>query len=177
MLSCRTSTDEVGAEGSAVKSRRGRIIRWICAGLLSAGLLVVTTVSTQTGQFRICEDTVVQVTSHAITKACRPVKITDTPVILALIFIVGLISPEFRKINIVGLVELEREVSDQEARLNALELRVTTISANTSTAAANLYIGSVPPALGLSAHGAVVDDNGLDKPVTGTTDAKPRSTA
>ena len=160
-----------------MRSRRGRTIRWICAGLLLAGLLVVTTVSTQTGQLRICEDTVVHATSHTITKVCRPFKITDTPVILVLIFIVGLISPEFRKINVIGLVELERELSDQEARLNALELRVTTISTNASAAAANLYIGSIPPELGFIGHGGMVEHKGLDKPVKGTTDATPRTSA
>lgn len=125
--------------------------RWGAAALLLAALIVATTVSHLTPHWRVCDDVVVRVGTLPTVRSCRPLAITDTPVVLGLIFIIGLIAPDFRRISVAGVLELEREVHDQERRLEALAAKIDVLTINATSARASVtFAQPLPPGVLIS---------------------------
>ena len=103
-------------------------------------LAVVTAYSHLTLHLRVCDDIVARVGTQPTVRSCRPLEVTDAPVILILILALGLILPDVQKITIAGVLELERKVDQQEQRVEHLASRIDMIVSTRS--AANVSIGS-----------------------------------
>lgn len=69
----------------------------------------------------MCEDVVARVGSTPVAQSCRPLSITDAPILLAVLLFVLLILPDFSKISIAGFLDLERKVEAQVERTGELE--------------------------------------------------------
>jgi hypothetical protein len=66
-------------------------------------------------------------------------------VILGLILVAGLIARDFRRVSVAGILELEREVQEQERRIDGLVAKVEMLTINASSAHATvLFTPSLP---------------------------------
>jgi len=102
-------------------------VRWLLAVLLVLGGLVIALLSSTGHEFRVCEDVVARVGKQPAVRSCRPLSITDAPVLLGLLLFVILILPDFTRISIVGFLALERKVAVQEDKTRFLESQVVAL--------------------------------------------------
>jgi hypothetical protein len=106
-------------------------------------LIAAAAVSALSPHLRVCDDIVVSVGSQPTALTCRPLEATDTVVILGLILIVGLVTPDFRRVSVAGILELEREVQEQESRIDGLAAKVEMLTVNASSSHATILFS--PP--------------------------------
>ena len=130
------------AGSTSAKKRSFRL--WI-AGFLVAGLAVALSISALTSQLRVCDDIVARVGSQPAVRSCRPLEITDAPVILILLLALGFVLPDVRKISIAGVVELEREVHEQERRIEQLGSRIDMLVSSVASSRASIYFEQTLP--------------------------------
>ena len=64
-------------------------VRLLVAGAIVVGLVVVTTISALSPHLRVCVDA-----------GCRPLTVTDAPVLLGLVLALGVITPDVRRLRI-----------------------------------------------------------------------------
>jgi hypothetical protein len=67
-----------------------------------------------------------------VVSACRPMQITDGPIVMGLLVVVLLILPDFSKISIAGFLDLERKLEEQEDRTRQIERSLLTVESNLS---------------------------------------------
>jgi hypothetical protein len=139
----------VGSPESADVGGPGRwkVGRWIAASVILVILIVLSLVSASTPHLRVCDEVVAQVGTLPTIRTCRPLEFTDLPVVLGLILIIGLVAPDFKRVSIAGVVELEREVREQGHRVENLagKIEQLTISASSARASINYYERPLPP--------------------------------
>ena len=81
------------------------MVRLLVAGAIVVGLVVVTAISALGPHLRVCVDGV----------GCRPLTITDAPVLLGLVLALGVISPDVRRLRVGPEgVDLTRDTVDPE---------------------------------------------------------------
>jgi len=85
------------------------------------------TFSALISHLRVCDDIVVRVGVKPTVQSCEPLEVTSTPVVLILLLALGFILPDMRRVSIAGVVELEREVHEQERRVDQLGNRIDMI--------------------------------------------------
>jgi hypothetical protein len=66
-------------------------------------LIAITLVSLWTTHLRVC------VTGEAAT-TCRPLELTDPPIVLTVLLVLGLAFPDIKTLKLPGGFELERDV-------------------------------------------------------------------
>lgn len=106
------TTDEQGRKpaGRLAKARRVAV----AVALLTA--LFVVWFSFLTSHLQTCDDQVAEVGRAALVKSCRPMTVTDAP-ILALLIVAGLLLwPELAALEIFGVFRLERRIEAQAKR-------------------------------------------------------------
>jgi hypothetical protein len=113
--------------------------------LLLVALAVALAYSALTPHLRVCDDIVARVGSKATAASCEPLGITAAPVVVVLILALGLILPDVRKVSIAGVVELEREVREQEQRVERLASKIETVAAAKSSAQVNVRFEQTLP--------------------------------
>jgi hypothetical protein len=96
-------------------------MRRVLAVLLLIGLLFIVARSSLASEPQVCEEQLAQVGTQPITRSCRPVQLTDPPFLLGLLLILALVLPDFSKVEIGGLLSLERRLQMQEERQTGLE--------------------------------------------------------
>jgi hypothetical protein len=111
--------------------------RRLVAFALLGGLVAVVVWSNLTGHLRVCDDLVARVGSQPVVRSCRPLSTTDAPVIALFVFIGALFFPDLTSIKIAGVVELAREVKQQETRTESLERKFDILSVNMNAAASS----------------------------------------
>ena len=139
----------MGSPESADEGGPGRwkVGRWIAASAILVTLIVLTLLSALTPHLRVCDEVVARVGTLPTIRTCRPLELTDLPVVLGLILIIGLVAPDFKRVSIAGVVELEREVREQGHRVENLagKIEQLTISASSARASINYYERPLPP--------------------------------
>lgn len=93
------------------KSRR----RW-AAGLLLLGWTVVLWLSSFASWPHVCDDEIARVGTTPLVTSCRPLTVTDAPMLAVLIIVGILLLPEITVLEIPGVLRLERELKDQAKR-------------------------------------------------------------
>lgn len=84
--------------------RRGRVL---AAAAVLAALIVITSISAFTGALRVCEDT-----------TCRPLSLTDPPVILGILLALGFLLPDVQTLRIgADGVEIEKDTVGEDEDL------------------------------------------------------------
>jgi hypothetical protein len=73
----------------------------------------------------VCEEQLATVGSQPVVRRCRPLILSDLPVVTGLLVVLLLLLPDLAEIGIPGFISLKRRVEDQEARLAGLEVQVT----------------------------------------------------
>jgi len=121
-------------------------LRWAGAGVLLVALIVILTYSYMTPHLRSCDDVVVRVGQTPTVQSCHPMSITDAPVILVLVLALGIIAPDVKRVSIGGVIELERNIREQERRTERLEGKLEIIAAATASAATTIYMSPTWPA-------------------------------
>lgn len=114
-------------------ARHSHLLRQAASALLVAVVAVVVAISALTPHLRVCDDIVARVGSKPTFTSCQPLEITAAPVILILILALGFILPDVRRISIAGVVELEREVREQQQRVEQLASRIDLIVSSKSS--------------------------------------------
>ncbi len=100
---------------------------------------------------RICEDKVAQVGDLARVRICRPVQITDPPLAITVLVAAALLLPDFSRIAVPGLIELERAVERQAERQEDLTRQVSELRIAQSVRVSQVSIENLPPGTDLSA--------------------------
>jgi hypothetical protein len=108
--------------------------------LILVALIVLTLVSDLTPHLRVCDELVARVGAVPAVRTCRPLELSDLPIVLGLIMIIGLVAPDFKRVSIAGVVELEREVHEQGQRVEGLASKIEQLAVATSSARANVNI-------------------------------------
>ena len=65
---------------------------------------------------RTCDEDVARVGSTALVKACRPLTITDGPILAVLIIVGILLLPDLSALEIPGVLRVERKLEEQVRR-------------------------------------------------------------
>jgi hypothetical protein len=89
--------------------------RGVAAALL-VGWLVVVWVSFQTPYLHTCDDEVARVGNKALVQFCRPLSITDPPLLALLVVAGALLLPDLSALEIPGVFRLERQLKEQARR-------------------------------------------------------------
>jgi hypothetical protein len=130
----------VTADSRSSSRQNAAFLRRSAAVILILALAVVTAYSHLTSHLRVCEDIVARVGTKATVLSCRPLDVTDAPVIFVLILALLCILPDMQRIGIAGVVDLERRVDQQQQRVEHLASRIEMIVSTRSSA--NVNIGS-----------------------------------
>ena len=96
--------------GHLAKTRRG------AAAVALLGVLFVVWLSFLTSHLQTCDDQVARVGNAALVKSCRPMAVTDAPVLTLLIVAGLLLWPELAALEIFGVFRLERRLEEQAKR-------------------------------------------------------------
>lgn len=91
----------------------GQTVRWLLCIAVLLAVFVLTFVSSRGDRLQVCPD--------GPSLPCRPMHLDDAPIVVALIIAAVLLLPDLRRLNIGGLVELERVV--KETQTEVLETR------------------------------------------------------
>lgn len=121
-------------DAPAAGERQAELSKWIkrrriLVALLLLGFVAAIWVSFQTSYLHTCEDFVARVGKMPLATSCRPLSVTDGPMIALLIVIGILLLPEVSALEIPGVIRLERELKEQGekqreimAAINRLEI-------------------------------------------------------
>lgn len=93
-----------------VKARRAAV------AILLAGFVTAIWVSFGTSHLRACGDLVARVGSAPLVPSCRPLSVTDAPMLAVLIVAAVLLLPELSALEIPGVIRLERQLKEQARR-------------------------------------------------------------
>lgn len=115
----RTATDISGTRTTG--KRKTEVSKWtkrrrILAASLLLGFLGVIWISSQTSYLHTCEDLVARVGRAPLATSCRPLSVTDGPIIALLVVAGVLLLPEVSVLEIPGVIRLERELREQGER-------------------------------------------------------------
>jgi hypothetical protein len=155
------ATSPESAEGGGQGHRKGwKVGRWIAASVILAILIILTLVSSLTPHLRVCDEIVAQVGAAPTVRTCRPLELTDLPVVLGLILIIGLVAPDFKRVSIAGVVELEREVREVGGQVENLagKIEQLSISASSARASINYYERGLPPDVDIAVSDATLEE-------------------
>jgi hypothetical protein len=76
--------------------------------------------------------------------------------------IVGLIVPDFKRVSIAGVVELEREVREQGEHIEGLASKIeqltVTVAASSAQASVNIYERALPPDVRITVSDATLEE-------------------
>ena len=116
----RTNADQVThhrAEEKASKRAPGwKKTRRTLATISLVALVATMWVSSQTHYLRTCDDLVARVGTAPLVSSCRPLSVTDAPMIVILIVVGILLFPELSALEIPGVIRLEKELEEQARR-------------------------------------------------------------
>lgn len=102
-------------DASGQMSRNAKIRLWVAVVLL-LGSLALIWVSFLTPYLHVCDDQVAEVGSAALVQSCRPLSVTDPP-ILAMLIAAGVLLfsllPDLSALEIFGVFRLERQIKEQ----------------------------------------------------------------
>lgn len=111
----RATEDGTGDEEShrvsgSMKARR------IVTAILLAGVVAAIWVSFETHHLRTCQVLVARVGTAPLASSCRPLSVTDAPMLAVLIVVGILLIPELSALEIPGVIRLERQLKQQARR-------------------------------------------------------------
>lgn len=115
--STRAAATVPGADDSSGgKPARTTLARRLVAVALLLGFVGAIWVSFETRYLHTCEDVVARVGTVPLVPSCRPLSLTDTPMVAMLILAGILLFPELSALEIPGVVRLERQLKEQARR-------------------------------------------------------------
>ena len=124
-------TGPVSADGSDARAPRPSLRHYGAAAvLLLAVALTVASSFAHDSPLRQCQDVVATVGEAPVVETCRPLSVTDGPVLLLLTVFLVLLLPDVKSIKIAGVLELEREVKETRTEVEVLGSRVLALSQN-----------------------------------------------
>jgi hypothetical protein len=109
-----------------VTERRKRIFDWTRRVLV--GFVLLGSVALTWGR-TVCGDALASTGDQGVVRVCRPVAITDAPVLGGLLLILLLLLPDLSEIGIPGFLSLKRQVREQESRLEEQGARLAMLHA------------------------------------------------
>lgn len=118
-------------------------LRRLVAGALLLGAICFVTVSNLQGKWRVCEETSTTTEGKiSTTKKCRPIVVTDAPIVLLTILMTALVAPDLAKIKIAGLLEVERKIDEQKATVAEISHKIDILSVKAeASASSGVFMG------------------------------------
>lgn len=127
--------EKPGTETSIwTKLRRG------CAGVLVLLALAAAVLSSWTpwlSSWQVCQQEVVTIGDSPVAEVCRPLAVTDAPVLLVVLLSLLLLLPDLKTFKIAGLVEIERHIMEAREEVKDVARQITTLTANSAANAHN----------------------------------------
>lgn len=114
-----------------VPQKRRAAWPWIRRGLAFAlllGVLVVAGISSLMKELQVCEELLATVGTQPLVESCRSLRMTDPLILVGLLAALALGLPDFSRIEIPGLLNLERRFEAQEQRQAELQREVHDLS-------------------------------------------------
>lgn len=129
------------------------------AGLILASALVAAIGSAMRADWRICrEDAVRSASDTQIVEVCGPLLVTDAPMVVSLILGVLLLAPDFQRVTIPGVLELESKVEAQARRQDVLEQRIGLLAQQATTVRQDVNVEVLPPSADLATVAESVEE-------------------
>lgn len=133
--------------------------RRFLAGLIVALVLVGAIGSTMRTDWRVCREEAVRNASDVqVVEVCRPVLATDAPIVVSLVLAVVLLAPDFQRVAIPGVFELESKVEAQARRQDVLEQRVGLLVQQATTVRQDVNLAVLPPSADLATVAESVEE-------------------
>lgn len=113
-----TETTNPATDGEASKQTSPWVAaRRLIALVLLLGWVALLWISLETRHLHICDDQVARVGNTALVRSCRPLSVTDAPM-LAILVIAGvlLLPTDLSVLEIPGVLRLERQLKEQAKR-------------------------------------------------------------
>lgn len=86
-------------------------LRWGTAGLILAALILASAISSGGANLLVCPD--------GPGEPCRPLELTDLPVVSTLTLVLLLLMPDLSRISIAGIIELQKSVNEVKEEATA----------------------------------------------------------
>jgi hypothetical protein len=114
-----------------VPKRGKHILDW--TRRLLAGVLLVSSAALSWNRL-VCGDELATTGGQGVVRLCRPLAITDPPILGALLLILLLLLPDLSEIGIPGFLSLKRQVQEQESKLGEQEGKLAALNAQLTQA-------------------------------------------
>jgi hypothetical protein len=121
------------AEGSAPPSqgkRMAKVRRGLAAALLLGWLVTLFVSTLNPSGLHVCDDEIARVGSTALVKTCRPLAITDAPMLAVLVIVGILLFPDLSALEIPGVLRVERKLEQQARRQDEIVATVHRLEAS-----------------------------------------------
>lgn len=109
------------------------------AAALVLGWLAVVWVSFQTPYLHICDDQVARVGGAALVRSCRPLSITDAPMLALLVGAGVLLLPDVSALEIPGVLRLEKQLKETARRQEDLVAMVQRLEVSQRQQVVNVF--------------------------------------
>ena len=127
-------------------------LKTIC-GILGTGVLVgagsTLVVSQYVDWARPCVTVVARVGTSPLVTDCRPLQVTDPPIVVSVALAAALFAPALQEVELFGILTLRRRLDESEGRQSQLEqhvadLRLIVGSSASSASAASVVVHNYP---------------------------------
>jgi hypothetical protein len=107
-------------------------LRRLFSVILVAGLLWTVSQSTRGDGFQVCSEELVGSGQQTTVEICRPLELTDPPVVIGFLLALGPLAPDIGKLQLGGLLTLERRVHEAEQAQKELSGQVQALAISQS---------------------------------------------
>lgn len=113
---------------------------------LSLALLIILLglMATSAGgrRYQVCSQELAAVGPNSVVNVCRPLQLTDPAFLLSLLLPLALIAPDIKKLEIGGLVSIERKIEETQRVQREIQGQLTALALTQSVSQEqNFYVG------------------------------------
>lgn len=106
-------------------------MEWIRRGLavlLLLVLLTITALSAGGQRFQVCSSQPATTGEGQVVKVCRPLGLTDPVLLMGLLLVLAPLAPDIAKLQIGGLLTLERKLEETQRAQRELQAQLNTLA-------------------------------------------------